>query len=215
MRIQGRQVVWRLTGLLLLLAVVVLAPLFLTDTVEYGIEVIRAHRESAGILYLIMMFIASVVAPIGATPLIPVVAPIIGPLATTVYSVVGWTTGAVVAFLIARHGGKPVLARFVNLERVYAYEDMVPQRTQFLAVVLLRILVPVDFISYAIGLLSSISLWRYTLATCIGVIPLSAILSYASVTALSQQYAHTAWLIGALGIVLLGSWYLYRVITRE
>jgi uncharacterized membrane protein YdjX (TVP38/TMEM64 family) len=215
MNIQGRQVARRFAGVLLVLLVVLLAPLMVTDTLAYGTSLLTAHRDIAGVLYLAMMFVASVVAPIGATPLIPIVAPIIGPFATAVYSVIGWTVGAIVAFCIARYGGKPLLERFVNMERVYAYERMIPQRTQFLAIVLLRILVPVDFISYAIGLLSSVSLWQYSLATFIGVIPLSVILPYASTAALSQRYSDMLLLIAGLVAVLLTSWFAYRILTRQ
>lgn len=48
----------------------------------------------------------------------------------------------------------------------------------FWLLVFLRMILPVDFLSYAIGLLSQINFWKFSLATFIGVIPFSFLFSY-------------------------------------
>jgi len=50
---------------------------------------------------------------------------------------------------------------------------------EFWWIVLLRAIIPVDALSYAIGLFSRVSLWKYSLATFIGMVPMAFIISYA------------------------------------
>ena len=57
------------------------------------------------------------------------------PPPTAVLSVIGWTIGAGIAFLAARHLGRPILEKFVSLEAVDAMTDRIPEDTRFLVIV--------------------------------------------------------------------------------
>ena len=52
-----------------------------------------------------------------------------------------------------------------------------PEKHLFLTIVFLRMAVPFDFISYLLGLFSSINFKTYVLATTLGVIPMAIFLS--------------------------------------
>jgi uncharacterized membrane protein YdjX (TVP38/TMEM64 family) len=150
-----------------------------------------------GVFFIAALVLAVVLAPLAALPLIPLAAALFGPLLTSLYSVIGWTVGGMIAFLIARYAGRPLLARFVSLNEMARYEHMVPQKMIFVSLVLLRMIIPVDVLSYAIGFLSTVSFATYTLATLIGVIPFSFIFAYGSGALATQQFV----VLGALFVL--------------
>jgi len=167
-----------------------------------------------GISFTLLMFIATVVAPITATPAIPVAAAFLHPALVGTLSVLGWTAGAVVAFVIARRWGRPLVARFVSLDEVARYERRVPARLNFFTLVLLRMVVPVDFLSYAIGLVSTIPLGTYTLATLIGVAPFSFIFAYGGSILIGGNFLLLAGMVVVGATVFALAWYMLRARGR-
>lgn len=131
------------------------------------------------IIYVLSLVLATVVAPISAVPLIPIAGVLWGPLITALLSIFAWTVGSVIAFLIARYLGKPIVSRMINLETIHKYESALGNEYLFWDVVVLRMALPVDILSYAIGLFSSMKISNYVLATVIGVTPFAFILSFA------------------------------------
>jgi uncharacterized membrane protein YdjX (TVP38/TMEM64 family) len=126
-----------------------------------------------------LLVVATVIAPVTVLPIIPAASAVLPPFAVGVLSIVGWTIGAVIAFLIARAFGRPLVIRFTNAEELIRYERMIPEHVEFLTLIFLRMLVPVDVLSYAVGILSArLTLLHYTLATAIGVAPFSFIFAY-------------------------------------
>jgi uncharacterized membrane protein YdjX (TVP38/TMEM64 family) len=126
----------------------------------------------------VLMFIATVLAPIALLPMIPMIAPILGPFVTALACWLGWTAGSIVAFWIARHGGKPLLNRFVSIERIEAYQARIPEHSHFMLIFALRLVIPVDILSYALGLFSPVSMRTYTLASALGILWFSFAFSY-------------------------------------
>ena len=49
-------------------------------------------------------------------------------------------------------------------------------------------IIPVDVLSYAVGFVSSISVFKYTLATFIGIMPFSFIFAYGGVAFAQENY---------------------------
>ena len=146
---------------------------------EYFQSSIGKNPTSGPVVYIALVIASIVIAPVATLPLMPFAVNLFGALPTALYSVVGWTIGGVMAFLIARHLGRTVLVRFVSLERLAQYEKHIPPNISFLSIVLLRMAVPVDILSYALGFLSTMPLRRYTLATLIGTAPFGFLFAYA------------------------------------
>ncbi len=128
--------------------------------------------------YVVVLVFAVVVAPVTVLPLIPVASALFGPFLTGVLSVIGWTLGAYIAYLLARHVGRPVLRYFVPLEKIDALEQKFRRGDEFVGLLLLRIVTPVDLLSYAVGLFTSIKAKTYIVATALGVAPFSFIFAY-------------------------------------
>lgn len=156
-------------GLLFLLAIVAMYALEssgqLTD--------FKASLYNAGhwgeVVYVLLLIGAVVLMPITVMPLIPVASALFGPFTTGVLSIIGWTVGGAIAFLIARYLGRPILKHFVSLEKFDEAVEQIPTNGKFFMIVLLRLTMPVDIISYALGFSKAIKFWEYIVATLVGV----------------------------------------------
>jgi hypothetical protein len=81
----------------------------------------------------------------------------------------------------------------------------------FWNIVLLRMVIPVDVLSYALGLFVPMPLSRYVLATAIGVSPFAIIFAFAS------SWSSTAQVVffGLLVIVLVTTYRNLRLLPRD
>lgn len=130
------------------------------------------------IIYFFIVILAIVVAPIASTPLIPVISNLWGWQLAVVVSVISWTIGSVIVFILCRKYGVKIVRRLVSLKEIHKFEKKIPEENLFLSTVFLRMIIPVDILSYALGLFSKIKFWQYTIATFIGIIPFTILLSY-------------------------------------
>jgi uncharacterized membrane protein YdjX (TVP38/TMEM64 family) len=159
------------------------------------------HEDKWGILlYIAVTATAVVIAPISTFPLLPVAVTLWGSFTAALLSVLGWTIGGVIAFVIARELGRPIVQRFVDLRKAQQIALAVSGGHLFWSVVLLRIILPVDLLSYALGLFVRIPLRIYSLATLIGVVPFAFIFAYT--VPFSTPYQVIALIIAALFVVI-------------
>jgi len=131
------------------------------------------------LVYVLVTLLATIVAPLSTVPLIPLVTAIWGPFITSILNVFSWGVGSVIAFIIARRFGRPIIGRFIDVNTLSKYEKALGEDYLFWNVLILRALVPVDILSYAIGIFTNMKLGHYVFATFIGIIPFAFILPYA------------------------------------
>ena len=174
--------------------------IFLTNYYQAEIEHYLDFGYWGMLVYVLLAITSTVLAPINTLPLIPVATALWGGLTSALLSILAWTIGSVIAFLIARNFGKPLLEKYQDLENINRYEKLLGTKYIFWNIVTLRILIPVDILSYAIGLFTSIKLTTYTLATIIGVSPFAFILAYSSTLPPSLQIM--------VGLIFLSALYL-------
>lgn len=155
-----------------------------------------------GFVLLTAIFVVFVI-PLDIVFLIPIGAAVFGPVPTALMSIAGWTLGAAAAFWIARHFGKPVVERLIGLERIRALERRIPKRNVFWGVVLLRMLVSVDILSYALGLASEISWGSYIVATAIGVTPFGFYFAYTSTLPFWYEVLAICLALGIASLILI------------
>jgi len=149
--------------------------------------------------YFLIVILETVLAPITIIPLIPLATGLWGWFLAGLLTLIGWTFGSLLAFFIARKGGVPLIERFVPLKKIQKVEKLILEEHLFIGIILLRILIPIDVVSYAIGLFSSVSWKKYTLASFIGFIPLSFFLAYSG--SLPVYYQLMGFLL--MGILIL------------
>ncbi len=158
-------------------------------------------------VYVSLATISTVVAPINTLPLISVATALWGGFISALLSITAWTLGAIIAFIIARRLGKPFIEKHYDLEKISRYEKLLGDKYVFWNIVALRIMIPVDILSYAIGLFTSVKLSTYSLATLIGVSPFAFLLAYSATFPLILQ-------IGVGALILLAIYLGYRKIKN-
>ncbi len=179
-----------------------------SDDITAYFERLMGEGLIAPFAFLAILIVAVVLAPVAVLPLIPLATSLFGPLVTALLSILGFTVGAVIAFVLAQKIGQPILHTFLPFNDIEGMEKRLPPASSFWGVVGLRMILPVDILSYALGLFSSMPLKTYTLATLIGVSPFAFIFSYGG----------AAWESGSLlllfGLIALGI-FVYVVVWRR
>ena len=139
------------------------------------------------LIYVLLGITSTVIAPVNTLPLIPIATALWGGLVSALLNITAWTLGAIITFLLSRQYGKPFLEKYSNLDKIAKYENILGTKYIFWNLVVLRIMIPVEVLSYAIGLFTSVKLTTYASATFIGVMPFAFILSYTPTLPLAFQ----------------------------
>jgi len=166
---------------------------------------IEQHPFHGVFLYIGLNIVDAVVAPGATLPLIPVAARAWGRVPAALVTIAGWTAGSLVAFLIARRWGYPIVRKIISIERVKRLKRYIPQNL-FWSVVVLRAVMPMDALSYVLGLFTDMSWSSYIAATALGVAPSAFIL--ATLGKLPHGYEYIT--IGIGTAVLLGLMFAMR-----
>ncbi len=130
------------------------------------------------IIYLILEISSIVIAPITTIPLIVIATNLWGWIATGILNIIGWMIGSWIAFIIARKYGIKIIRKFISLEKISEIEKKIPRKNIFWSIVLLRMIIPTDVLSYALGIFTKIKIRTYLLATLIGITPIAFLISY-------------------------------------
>lgn len=145
---------------------------------------LRGYFAQLGPWAILIYIIAYTIRPIVFFPssiMTPLSALLFGPYLGWIFTYIGETFSATVAFFIAKYFGKDLIAKFEkqNQEKggkttanfILKYKERL-EKNGFETVIFLRLvpLFPFDFVNYACGL-SDISYRTYLIATMIGVIP--------------------------------------------
>lgn len=165
------------------------------------------------VFFIVVFALITVLVPLTSLPLIVPGSAIFGPLLVSIYATLGWLLGSMVAFIIARYLGKPFLSLFISIEKIEKYEQYLSGKIEFWGLVLLRMVMPVDLLSYAVGLLSKISFKKYMLATFLGITPFAFVFSYIS-DALTQDRYITFIIFSAGALLVFGVLYILYKIYR-
>ena len=109
------------------------------------------------LIYILITIFAIVFAPVSMMPLIPLASNIYGIFFSAIINIIGWTIGSFIVFFICRKYGVKLIKKFVSLENIYKWENKIPKKKVFFTLILLRMTVPVDILSYALSLLTKIN----------------------------------------------------------
>ena len=171
----------RSISFIVLLLVILISPFFWDIASYFNPEQIERWLVNAGgfapFLYMVVMALAVIFSPIPSLPLDIAAGAFFGVFLGTVYSVTGAFIGANISFIIARLLGRQFIERFLggHVNFCSVCSDKVLTK-----IVLFSRLLPVvsfDVISYGAGL-TKMSLKKFSLATVIGMIPLTFIYNY-------------------------------------
>ena len=181
-----KEVIKSSLGILLIIIFFILSSYLIKNNI-YNINSYFNYGFIGVIIYLIIIILSIVVAPISAIPFIPVASNLWGWRTTALLSILGWTIGAMIAFTLARKYGIDLVKNLIDLKKIQKLEKLIPEENIFLTIVLLRMVTPVDGVSYFFGLFSKVPFKKFTLATIIGITPFSFIIAYLGTVPFSYQ----------------------------
>lgn len=157
--------------------------------------------EVAGPLLVIgLMALAIVFNPLPSAPIALASGAVYGHSWGTVYIVTGAEIGAVIAFMIARLTGFQMMQKYIfkkwSLQRFTTQNSLT-------AIIFVSRLVPFlsfDLVSYAAGL-TPIRLWRFSLATFLGLIPASFLLAHFGGEMVGDSFTRITLIVLVVGLV--------------
>jgi uncharacterized membrane protein YdjX (TVP38/TMEM64 family) len=184
---------------LIVIGVVLVAAIFAVRRYSGSItEFIDEHAVLGLCLYLVLNILDAIIAPGATLPLIPVAAHVWGRTAAALATTAGWTTGSLIAFLLARRWGAPLVRRLTSWKRVQRMKRYIPDNL-FWSIVLARLVLPMDVISYVLGLFTGIGWAEYGAATALGLTPSAFLLAYLG--KLPNSYEIIAFGVGGMLVV--------------
>ncbi len=151
---------------------------FSHQCIDYIERVINARGIGGMGFYILITVGAVVLTPISTLPLLPIAVTLWGSFLAAILSIVGWMVGSMIAFGLARHYGHPLIKRIRFFSQIEEFERDIPKKYLFWSVFLSRIFLPVDVLSYAIGLFTKMNVYSYSLATILGLSSFAFIISY-------------------------------------
>ena len=158
---------------------------------------LQAAGPFGPILFMLLMATAVVISPIPSLPLDLAAGATFGVTLGTVYAVLGAEVGAVLSFLIGPSLGREALTRLLRID--ISFCERCSDRHLALFVLLSRLL-PIfsfDLVSYGAGL-TNMSLRAFAVATLLGVIGPTFLLTYAG-----EQVVSGEWRLIVLGLIMV------------
>jgi uncharacterized membrane protein YdjX (TVP38/TMEM64 family) len=167
---------------------------------------IEQHPIWGIILYVLIGIIDAIAGPGLSIPLIPIAGHVWGTLGGALLTIAGWAGGSILAFMLVRHYGPLIIERFSSADKINRIKKYIPARRHlFWGIVLLRLVLPMDVFSFALGILTDVDLKTYATATLIGVAPSAILLSFLGT--LPPVFEITGFIIGGAVFV----WFLYLI----
>lgn len=186
-------------GLLAIVALFALSSYFVRQNIDFLRGLIG--NEFGILFYILIAIFAIVIAPVSMMPLIPLASGVFGWLYTAIFSVIGWTLGSFIVFFISRKYGVDLIKKFVSLEKLEEFENKIPKENVFIDLILLRMIIPVDILSYALSLLTKVGFKTYALTTFIGIIPFAFVFSYLGTIPLKYQIVGIVVVMFIIGVI--------------
>ncbi|MDP3740859.1 MAG: VTT domain-containing protein [bacterium] len=159
--------------------------------------------------------IAIIITPFSSIPLVPFVVPIWGKWLTLLFVVAGWMLGSIVTYAIGRYALRGLLARFVAFEKIEKYQKDLPDKQEFLIVLLFRIISsPTDLAGYILGSIRY-HFGKYLLITLIAETLLAFVTVFASQSFIDRRPVHVILWIAISALVVAVMVYIFRKKTKR
>ena len=204
------QISWRLAFLAIAAAsaaaIVIFQPEWVAETFNWvNRDQIASMADAAGFwgpaLIVFLMCAAVVFSPIPSAPIALAAGAVYGHTTGSIYVLIGAEAGAIIAFALARILGRDALRKWFG-DKLSSMKLLGSQAFLMWIVFTSRLMpfISFDLVSYAAGL-SSLTFWRFALATFAGIIPASFLLAHFGAEMASGQMDSAFYLAIALGFI--------------
>lgn len=178
----------KIFGVLVVLVLFIGASI-LTNTYSSEISLLIESLGMEGKMLFTALAMLAVVIPIWSNIfLLPFGVVTWGPFLTAIFCITGWFFGSVVSFFIARKYKEWLLTKYPSLHKYELIDSIIPKEHVFPSLIFLRMTMPVDILSYAIGLFSKRISWKQNaITTIIGITPFAFVFSYIGIFSTATQ----------------------------
>ena len=172
------------TKKLILSTVLVVGLFFVAEIVAhlYSEEIahtIQGHSKMS-IVFFVLMAAVAVIIPVWSNMfLLPFGVIAWGAFTTALLCILGWWIGSLTSFALARSYKDLLIQKYPSLSNHQFVDSLISGKHQSLSLIFLRMTLPVDVLSYALGLFSKKVSWEENaLTTLVGITPFAFIFSY-------------------------------------
>ena len=159
--------------------------------------------------FLALAAVSAFLSPFSSFPLVPFAIPLWGEVVTIILLTTGWLLGGLIAYVVGRYAGYPILLRLIPLEKIEKAKEHIPEDLAFKVVLLFRLAMPSEITSYILGILRY-KFWHYFWATLISELIFAILAVYVSSAVIEQKpLLLISWLL-VIVTVFAGTWYLIR-----
>lgn len=130
-------------------------------------------------VFIVLAAVSAMLSPFSSVPFVPVMIILWGNIITTLFLLLGWLIGEILAYLVGYYAGYSFVSQLSSLEKIKYYKEKLSKKTEFLLVLLFRFAVPAEIPGYVLGVIRY-NFGKYFLATFIAELPFAFIVSYAS-----------------------------------
>ena len=121
-----------LVGLAILIISFIAVSYFIQINAEYINSIIsKVKVRDFAIVFVLILIIATVFAPISVLPLIPLSTYSYGWILTGVLILIGEFIGTLIAFGISRKYGLPLVSKLISLDQIEKYQKILPEGNIF------------------------------------------------------------------------------------
>lgn len=113
---------------------------------------IREHPRLGMLIFVLLAAVSALLAFFSSALLVPVAVYMWGPAVCALLLWAGWLLGGILAYLVGRLLGRPVVRALLRPDALARYERRVRSSTGFVTVFLLQLAIPSDVAGYLFGL---------------------------------------------------------------
>lgn len=166
------------------------------------VRLLERVGSTAPLVFILIMACAVVISPIPSLPLDIAAGVFFGPFLGTLYAAIGALIGAVISFFIARSLGQEMVAKLFRGHILVCRKCTNNLMTKIVFFSRLIPFISFDIVSYGAGL-TKMSVLRFSLATFVGMLPLTFLYTYFGSVLIINQ-----WVGLGLGVVVVGLFFL-------
>jgi len=178
--------------------------------VDFLGELALQNEFLAIMVFILTAALAALISPLTNIPLVPIATLIWGPFLTTIFLLVGWLVGDIIAYVIGRHLGHKIVCYIVSAEKLEEWSNVVKKHTNFRRALFLRVALPAE-LGYAFGIIRY-HFGYFMLITFFAELPLAIVSTYASEAVL---YGDTMKFFGFTGILFAFIFIAFRMTHKR
>lgn len=187
---------------------------YLYTTPDAMLKLLDTADAFGPLIIVLLIMLEVVIAPIPGFVVMVAAGYVYGPFWGTLYSYAGNVLGSLLAFVLARHFGRPFVRRIISRRLLDRYDEFFNGHKKSLMLFYALPIVPVDILSFVCGL-SDLRWRRFLLVIMVGFIPNTLVLALVGDRLSQLSFALTVVYVLVFLLVFSGLALLFRYLVKR